>query len=70
LDYLPFVIGHEEDPIITDSPAEDPFPFVALEAFHVTLEGIRLHLGQCACDALLDRFRQAAQILLASFENS
>jgi len=32
------VIGHEEDAVITDSPAEDPFPFVALETFQVALE--------------------------------
>jgi len=60
LDYFPFVIGHEKDPVITDSPAEDPFPFVALETFHFALEGIRLHLCQRARDAFLDRLWQAA----------
>ena len=64
-DRLPGEIRAEEKSIIADSAAEHTFPLLTMESLYVALERIGRHLLQDTGHALLNGFREAAEILLS-----
>jgi hypothetical protein len=57
-----FRVGEKDNPIITEASAENTLSLLALKGFHVSLEGVGLHLVKRAGDTLLNRLGQVAEI--------
>ncbi len=51
------VIGGKEEPVVAHPPAENTFPFLALQSFHVPLKWVGRHLGNYARYAFLNGLR-------------
>jgi hypothetical protein len=61
------MVRDKEEPIVADALPEHPFPFLAVQSFHIALEGIGFHLCDYARHALLNGFWEFAKSLLCVF---